>query len=153
MDIRTNAKDPAYHRDLVLCLTIVSQEKFVDMGIKTKGPRFTEGLFSCLEIGAGRGIRTHTPAKVADFKSAASTIPPSRPFKLGLHRLNPHGNWFLGEVGGGGTYSKVEATGGFEPPNRGFADLRLNHLATSPRCSVRPVFPTRFYYSGAEGGI
>ena len=27
----------------------------------------------------------------------------------------------------------MEATGGFEPPNRGFADLRLNHLATSPR--------------------
>ncbi len=26
----------------------------------------------------------------------------------------------------------MEATGGFEPPNRGFADLRLNHLATSP---------------------
>ena len=31
-------------------------------------------------IGAGRGTRTHTPAKVADFKSAASTIPPSRLF-------------------------------------------------------------------------
>jgi hypothetical protein len=27
---------------------------------------------------------------------------------------------------------KVEATGGFEPPNRGFADPRLNLLATSP---------------------
>ena len=27
---------------------------------------------------------------------------------------------------------KLEATGGFEPPDRGFADLRLNHLATSP---------------------
>jgi hypothetical protein len=26
----------------------------------------------------------------------------------------------------------MEATGGFEPPNRGFANLRLNHLATSP---------------------
>ena len=30
------------------------------------------------KFGAGRGTRTHTPAKVADFKSAASTIPPSR---------------------------------------------------------------------------
>src|SRR5690606_6581780 len=28
--------------------------------------------------------------------------------------------------------SGLEATGGFEPPSRGFADLRLNHLATSP---------------------
>ena len=27
----------------------------------------------------------------------------------------------------------LEATGGFEPPNRAFAELRLNHLATSPR--------------------
>ncbi len=27
----------------------------------------------------------------------------------------------------------LEATGGLEPPNRGFANLRLNHLATSPR--------------------
>ena len=25
-----------------------------------------------------------------------------------------------------------EATGGFEPPNKGFADLSLNHLGTSP---------------------
>jgi|AP82_1055514.scaffolds.fasta_scaffold280320_1 hypothetical protein len=34
----------------------------------------------------------------------------------------------------------MEATSGFEPLNRGFADLRLNHLATSPRCSVRLDF-------------
>ncbi len=30
-------------------------------------------------LGAGRGTRTHTPVKVADFKSAASAIPPPRP--------------------------------------------------------------------------
>ena len=38
--------------------------------------------------GAGRGTRTHTSVKIADFKSAASAIPPSRLCKLGLHRLN-----------------------------------------------------------------
>ena len=27
----------------------------------------------------------------------------------------------------------LEATGGFEPPNKAFAELRLNHLATSPQ--------------------
>ena len=42
----------------------------------------------------------------------------------------------------------LEATGGFEPPNRGFADLRLNRLATSPRFQ-RP----RLDSFGAEGGI
>ena len=29
----------------------------------------------------------------------------------------------------------MEATGRFELPNKGFADLRLNHLATSPQIS------------------
>ena len=30
------------------------------------------------KAGAGRGTRTHTAVRPADFKSAASTIPPSR---------------------------------------------------------------------------
>ncbi len=33
----------------------------------------------------------------------------------------------------------LEATGGFEPPNRAFAELRLNHLATSPQ-TILPRF-------------
>ena len=31
---------------------------------------------------------------------------------------------------------KMEATGGFGPPNRSFADSCLNHLATSPRSLI-----------------
>ena len=38
---------------------------------------------------------------------------------------------------------RLEATGGFEPPNRGFADLRLSplgYVASSRWVSVRPVW-------------
>ena len=38
---------------------------------------------------------------------------------------------------------KLEATTGFEPVNRDFADPRLNHLATSPRQS-KLVLPRSF---------
>ena len=40
--------------------------------------------FSLITLGAGRGTRTHTAVRPADFKSAASTIPPSRQFRLVL---------------------------------------------------------------------
>ena len=60
--------------------------------------------------GAEGGTRTHTSLWRADFKSAASAIPPPRQ-----------------EVS-----KKVEAASGVEPLNRGFADPRLNHLATPP---------------------
>ena len=32
--------------------------------------------------------------------------------------------------------SVLEATGGLEPPNKAFAELRLNHLATSPSLTI-----------------
>ena len=37
-----------------------------------------EACFCACKVGAGGGNRTHTPVKVADFKSAASTFPPPR---------------------------------------------------------------------------
>ncbi len=37
----------------------------------------------------------------------------------------------------------LEATGGFEPPNRAFAELRLNHLATSPYNPIIPLLVPR----------
>src|SRR5258706_16154376 len=33
-------------------------------------------------------------------------------------------------------WTRLEATGGFEPPHKGFADLSLNHLGTSPRPKI-----------------
>ena len=52
---------------------------------RKRPPQVTVSL-GVKEVGAGRGTRTHTPAKVADFKSAASTIPPSRLLKVESHR-------------------------------------------------------------------
>ena len=54
-----------------------------------------------------------------------------------LSCTNQQWNSYLGSCSG----VKMEATGGFEPPNRGFADLRLNHLATSP--SIVLMVPRR----------
>ena len=78
----------------------------------------------------------------------------------GLYGSGRQGDWLrergLGDQRGVNAGDSMEATGGFEPPNRGFADLRLNHLATSPRFGVRPSnlrWRPGFPNVGAEGGI
>ncbi len=93
------------------------------------------------KFGAQGGNRTPTPLLAADFKSAASTFPPPglmETLSMVRRYIGPLHYLLLG--------GRMEATGGFEPPNRAFAELRLNHLATSPR---------RLYYHiyGAEEEI
>ena len=148
----------------------------VDIPLRQKAPEIPQEPI-CVpgEAGAGGGIRTHTPVKVADFKSAASAIPPPRlawsqtvPMVVAEERLEQlfveARCWGDGRAGRGAlswpgdslvpggrnaflrcgrilkppllsrNYGSrpllflVEATGGFEPPNRGFADLRLSPL-------------------------
>src|SRR5262245_40369329 len=74
----------------------------------------------------------HGPRGPADFKSAAS--PSSATPATAFHDC-------------------MEAASGFEPLNRGFADLRLNHLATPPQPlnggSLTPLPST----NGAGNGI
>ena len=82
--------------------------------------------------------------EVADFKSAASAVSPprhvSKPKRRNASLIQSAAPGFSGLAGRRSSDDRwlidaenMEATGGFEPPNRGFADLRLNHLATSPR--------------------
>src|SRR5450759_863884 len=43
-----------------------------------------------------------------------------------------YGGTSCGKPSETGRAEVLEATGGFEPPHKGFADLSLNHLGTSP---------------------
>jgi hypothetical protein len=82
--------------------------------------------------GTGAGSRTLTPLRAADFKSAASAIPPLRHAQKVSARRDTWGGrarGYAAQLREG----KVEATSGIEPLNRGFADPPLNHLGTSPR--------------------
>jgi hypothetical protein len=42
----------------------------------------------------------------------------------------------------------MEAAGGFEPPNNGFADRRLNHLATPPAPTLTRGYASAFEATG-----
>ena len=68
-----------YQRYMGVVNTFVNNEGD-GVNSQTKRPPQLTVSSGVKEVGAGRGTRTHTPAKVADFKSAASTIPPSRLF-------------------------------------------------------------------------
>ena len=66
-----------YQRYMGVVNTIVNSDgPSVNRTTRESTPK--DGSFSYDNLGAGGGIRTHTPVKVADFKSAASTIPPPR---------------------------------------------------------------------------
>ena len=76
-----NGKRPCrkdlYQRYMGVVNTFVNSKGDCVISQTERPPRLTVSSGS-FEVGAGRGTRTHTPAKVADFKSAASAIPPSR---------------------------------------------------------------------------
>ena len=85
------------------------------------------GIGTFLKLVPREGFEPTPPIRGADFKSAASALSPPGPGTYvetegqneELYPLLP-------------LIPLLEATGGFEPPNRAFAELRLNHLATSP---------------------
>ncbi len=89
----------------------------------------------------GRDLNPHGPCGPKDFKSFASTnsatpagwAQAKRPSEMGV-----------------GCCRSIEATIGFEPMHRGFADLRLSHLATSPGASSETK-PRRLVGLGAAG--
>ncbi len=76
-------------------------------------------LHSLGTLRAGSRTRTGTGENPpGDFKSPVSAIPPPR--RNAVRCLLPRSR------------SASEAAAGFEPANKGFADLRLSHLATPP---------------------
>ena len=70
-----------YQRYMGVVNTIVNSED-ADGDSQLKRPAQFAVSSGVRKIGAGRGTRTHTSVKIADFKSAASTIPPSRLLSL-----------------------------------------------------------------------
>src|ERR1700674_173893 len=88
----------------------------------------------------------HGPFGPRDFKSRASThsaTPASREMVAGSSGAGFADGELQKRITGVPTSVDVslEATGGFEPPNKGFADLSLNHLGTSPRAADSTRYP------------
>ena len=71
-----------YQRYMGIVNTFVNSED-ADSDSQLKRPPQLAVSSGVKKVGAGRGTRTHTSVKIADFKSAASTIPPSRLFQPG----------------------------------------------------------------------
>ena len=70
-----------YQRYMGVVNTFVNSED-ADGDSQLKRPPQLAVSSGVKKVGAGRGTRTHTSVKIADFKSAASTIPPSRLLSL-----------------------------------------------------------------------
>ena len=66
-----------YQRYLGVVNTFVNSEDG-SVNRQVKRPQQTVALLGVDYCGAGGGNRTRTPVRVADFKSAASTVPPPR---------------------------------------------------------------------------
>jgi|WetSurMetagenome_2_1015567.scaffolds.fasta_scaffold77529_2 hypothetical protein len=98
----------------------------------------------------GRDLNPHGPCGPKDFKSFASTnsaTPACHDYARDIRVLLLYYPKCTAPINDG---RSVEATIGIEPMNRGFADLRLSHLATSPS-SKRQTKPRRLVGFGAAG--
>jgi hypothetical protein len=101
-------------------------------------PKEGTAMAESLKMSAGSRNRTGTSRMRGPgiLSPLCLPIPPSRHAQAGMKSLTLLSAKRLETQ----ERKKLEATSGFEPLNRGFADLRLSHLATSPEVTFY------FYY-------